>query len=169
MPKRLVVIGSPDIRPATPEDAVGMAAVLNSIIERGGTTAHEDPVSAAEMRARIAGLGPRGAAHVAEDDGRIVGFQFVERDERLPGDVGAMATFTAVDAAGRGIGQALFNATLRAARAAGYRALNATIRADNAVGLRFYTMMGFEDHSVEDAVPLKDGAPVDWISKRRAL
>ncbi|MBP1887174.1 ribosomal protein S18 acetylase RimI-like enzyme [Ensifer mexicanus] len=68
-----------------------------------------------------------------------------------------------------GAGTALFAAAKAHAREAGLEAINATIRADNAGGLAYYAKMGFIDYKVEKAVPLKDGQPVDRISKRYLL
>ena len=63
----------------------------------------------------------------------------------------------------------MFAATRERARALGVAAINATIRADNSGGLAFYSRMGFVDHHVDKAVPLKSGLPVDRISKRYPL
>ena len=67
------------------------------------------------------------------------------------------------------IGSALFAATCAEARRLGLTGINATIRADNSGGLAFYSRQGFRDHSVRAAVPLKDGTPVDRVSKRFSL
>lgn len=65
-----------------------------------------------------------------------------------------------------GIGSALFAATRKAAVAAGRAAINAMIHADNAGGLAYYTRIGFRNHGVERAVPLRDGTQIDRIVKR---
>ena len=48
-------------------------------------------------------------------------------------------------------------------------AINATIRADNIGGLAFYSRLGFMDHGISRAVPLRNGVPVDRVSKRYVL
>jgi ribosomal protein S18 acetylase RimI-like enzyme len=101
--------------------------------------------------------------------GELLGFQTLVRDDGLPADVGDIGTFAKVGGTQQGVGTALFAATRAAARAKGLAAINATIRADNTGGLAFYGRMGFVDHSVRKAVPLKDGAPVDRINRRYAL
>ena len=68
-----------------------------------------------------------------------------------------------------GVGSALLDATTARAREIGLTAINATIRGDNTGGLTFYSRMGFIDHEIVPAVPLKDGTPVDRIRKRFAL
>jgi hypothetical protein len=44
-----------------------------------------------------------------------------------------------------------------------------TIRADNIGGLAFYSALGFEDNGIHRAVPLRDGTPIDRVSKRYVL
>jgi len=66
----------------------------------------------------------------------------------------------------RGVGTALFAATVVRAREVGLTAINATIRADNKGGLAFYTKMGFETYGIARGVPLRDGTPIDRVSKR---
>jgi L-amino acid N-acyltransferase YncA len=160
-----------DVRAVREDDAAELADLLNAIIARGGTTALEEPFTAA----RLAGTYLTGAkviSCVVAQDGatrRLEGFQTLVREPDLPADVGDIGTFARVGGTQRGVGTALFAATQAAARAKGLSAINATIRADNAGGLAFYGRMGFLDHSVSRAVPLKDGAPVDRIHKRFAL
>ena len=48
----------------------------------------------------------------------------------------------------------------------GLSSISATIRADNGMGLGYYDKMGFRDYSVAYGVPLRDGRPVDRITKR---
>lgn len=66
----------------------------------------------------------------------------------------------------RGVGAALFALTVEAAGAAGINTIDATIRADNAGGLAFWSRLGFVDYAVLRARPLKDGTPMDRITKR---
>lgn len=149
------------IRKARPDDAVAMTAILNEIIAIGGTTAYQTPVSSTYFDAFIASKDPKVFVHVAEDND-LLGFQWMQPDA---GGLGGIASFAKPGITGRGIGSALFAATLKASRAAGYETLEATIRADNDGGLRYYSKMGFRDHTVFEAVPLSDGTPVDRIQK----
>lgn len=151
-------------------DVPEACALLNRIIEIGGTTAyetvftHEDFVRSYIERAGLI------ACHVALDPGgRVAGFQSIATAPHLPGDCANIATFARVEPKVRGVGRALFPVTCRAARKAGCIAINATIRADNIFGLGYYSAMGFADHLVDRAVPLADGRKVDRISKRYRL
>jgi L-amino acid N-acyltransferase YncA len=156
------------IRSVLPDDAPELAALLNAVIERGGTTALEEAFTP-ERLAQTYLNGPN--VHVClvaldTESGRIEGFQTLGRYPNLPDDVGDIATFARVDGVQRGVGSALFAEMVERARALGQSAINATIRADNEGGVAFYGKQGFVDHSVTTAVPLKDGTPVDRVHKR---
>ena len=160
-----------EIRDAVRGDAAEMAALLNAIIAQGGTTALEDAFTP-ERFAQAYLDGPDVlCCFVAVDSeaGRIEGFQTLGRYAGLPDDIGDIGTFARIDGKQRGVGSALFAATQARARQLGLAAINATIRADNTGGLAFYGKQGFEDHSVRPGVPLKDGRPVDRVSKRFRL
>ena len=155
------------VRPAATLDLGAMARLLNEIIARGGTTAMVDPVTADDIAAWISA--PGAVFHVAEADGRILGFQWIEPHTKLPPEACDIATFVEVERTGMGIGSALFAATEPAARQLGYRWINATIRADNASGLAYYQSRGFRDWHVIASVPLRNGLVVDKVSKRYDL
>ena len=158
------------VRPMQAADVPQACQILNDIIRIGGTTAFETPMDEGAF-ANIYLLGEDLiCCHVVLDaDGHVAGFQWIGRNPKLPEDCADIATFTRRDPTVRGAGRALCAVTRAAALAKGYVQINATIRADNVPGLGYYTKMGFGDHSVTKAVPLKDGTPVDRISKRLAL
>jgi len=160
-----------EVRPARREDAASLAELLNAVIARGGTTALQEPFSPRRLDDHYL-TGPAViCCFVAVDpeSGRLEGFQTLGRYDGLPEGYGDIGTFARVDGTQRGVGSALFAATRAEARRLGLVGINATIRADNTGGLAFYGRMGFEDFSVSPAVPLKDGTPVDRISKRYTL
>jgi L-amino acid N-acyltransferase YncA len=157
------------IRPVTSTDASELAALLNAIIARGGTTAFETPFSADHLRDAYL-TGPTvHCCFAAQGDGELLGFQTLGTQNFLPADIGDIATFTRLGGTQSGVGSALFAATTARARALGLTAINATIRADNVGGLAFYSRIGFVDHEVVPAVPLNNGTPVDRIRKRYLL
>lgn len=152
------------VRVAAPYDTAAMARLLNAIITTGGTTAMTDPVTADEITGWT--RAPRAAWHVAEQDGDIVGFQWIEPWDALPPEAANIATFTAEGRTGLGIGSALFAATEVAARRLGYAWINANIRTDNTGGLAYYQSRGFRDWKHVPGVRLGDGTMVDKIWKR---
>ncbi|MEZ5912806.1 MAG: GNAT family N-acetyltransferase [Paracoccaceae bacterium] len=150
-----------------------MAELLNAIIARGGTTAHQRPFDAERMRAHYIAPALGISCHLAEVGGRLAGFQALEWCDpdwqgpgKLPADWAVVASFVAEEARGRGVGRALWDATRDAADAAGVKTVDATIRADNAEGLAFYSGLGFADYRVVPDVPLRDGTRVDRVCKR---
>lgn len=148
-----------------------MINVINPIIRVGGTTALEDEYSLEAQREFISNIGTREVCHLAiiEETGVIAGFQGYAVHPDLPDHIADISTFVQIDEKSRGVGRLLSEVTFAAAREDGYTAINATIRADNFEGLAFYSKIGFRDHSVERAKPLKNGKKVDRISKRRPV
>lgn len=158
------------VRPATPDDAGQMAEVLNAIIETGGTTAFQSRKTAKDIIAMTTQHPTKSFCHVALEDGaKVVGFQYINPNDKLPAHMGDIASFVAEGQQGKGIGGALIKATKTAALKAGYTEINATIRADNVPGLTYYSRIGFQDYHVDKDVPLSDGTLVDRISKRLVL
>jgi L-amino acid N-acyltransferase YncA len=156
------------IRDVRQSDSAELADLLNAVIAKGGTTAHEEPFTPQTFRATFM-TGPEvhccfAAAHTAT--GRIEGFQALPRYAKCLEEIGDIATSARLDGARRGIGTALFAATCSQTRALGLLAINASIRADNAGGLAFYKKQGFIDHDVINGVPLKSGERVDRAVKR---
>ncbi|CTQ32452.1 GNAT family N-acetyltransferase [Jannaschia rubra] len=148
------------VRPGRPFDAGAMAALLNAIIARGGSTAFTTPVTGDVLRDWMAA---GDAWHVAEQDGDVIGFQWVGPHADLPADTCDIATFVALDRHGLGVGSALFDASRRAARDRGYRFIVAVIRADNAGGLAYYGSRGFEITRHLPSQRLDDGTTVDKV------
>jgi L-amino acid N-acyltransferase YncA len=154
------------IRPAIAADAGPLCAILNEIIAIGGTTAFESPLSLAQFDAEFL-CGDRYICCLmaATAAGEALGFQSLVRKPGLADGWADIATFTRREPRTPGVGAALFEATKRAARALGLAAINATIRADNYAGIPYYEKIGFQTYAVARAVPLKDGTPVDRVSK----
>ncbi|WP_108813390.1 GNAT family N-acetyltransferase [Loktanella sp. Alg231-35] len=157
------------IATAASDDAPGMTMVLNAIIARGGTTAHQTPYDTERMQLHYISPPELVCCHVAKQGGAVLGFQWVgwpNPEPPMPDGWAVIASFVAIEAAGQGIGQMLFKATQKAARKAGVKTIDATIRADNVPGLRYYGGLGFVDYARLIDVPLRDGTRVDRIRKR---
>jgi L-amino acid N-acyltransferase YncA len=136
------------IRRAHPDDAAGMVAILNPIIEARVYSALDTPVTVESQRAFIEDFPARGILHVAEErtGGRLVGMQDVvpfADYTRAFDHVGVIATFVALHGHRRGIGARLFAATFQTAKSAGFEKIQAWVRADNEAGLRAYRGAGF--------------------------
>jgi RimJ/RimL family protein N-acetyltransferase len=156
------------VRPAELADAKVLCDLLNVIIRIGGTTAFEIPLTVDEFTEYFLSGPYFISCFVAEDEksGFLLGFQALGRHVELPDDWGDIASYARPEPKIAGVGTALFAATKVKACESALSAINATIRADNAGGLAFYKKMGFEDYKITKAVRLRDGTPVDRVSKR---
>lgn len=158
------------VRPMMPGDVAPSCRILNDIIEAGGTTAREIPLSDTLFRETFLTGADLLCCHVAVDaGGEVAGFQWLGISEDLPPDCADISSFARQTPVLRGVGRALFAETAQVARKLGFAQINATIRADNVPGLSYYAKMGFQDHSVTHGRPLRDGTPVDRISKRYTI
>jgi L-amino acid N-acyltransferase YncA len=136
------------VRRASADDAAGIAAVLNRIIEGGRHSLLDTPFSEAEERVYIESLPGRAFIHAAETPGgEIAGFQTVEPWSsfvtREFDHVATMGTYVAEESRRRGVGRALAAASFAAARAAGYEKIFTDLRADNLESLCYHFSLGF--------------------------
>lgn len=135
------------VRRATADDAAGVVAVLNAVIEGGSHSLLDTPFSVDEERAFIESLTARAFLHVAEDDGEIAGFQTVESWSAFTthecDHVATMGTWVEEGRRRNGIGRRLAAASFAAARELGYEKVFTDVRADNAVSLAFHLSLGF--------------------------
>ncbi|MHA6262080.1 N-acetyltransferase family protein [Arenibacterium sp. CAU 1754] len=151
-------------------DVPAACRILNHIIDAGGTTAYLNRFEDVAFKEKFLSGEKTLFCHVALDEqGDVVGFQWVGLNPQLPPDCGDIATFARRDPPVRGVGRSLFAATCKAAGDKGLSQINATIRADNVPGLAYYSKIGFRDHSVARDIPLADGVLVDRVSKRFVL
>lgn len=161
------------VRAAIPDDAEAMCRLLNTIIAKGGTTAHQTPFDVDRMLHHYITPPDLIRCTVAMIDDKLAGFQSLEwamdDGDPMPQGWAIIASFVDGQFAGQGVGRALMDATVAAAIGAGVRTIDATIRADNASGLGYYGAMGFGDYDRLRDVPLSDGTLVDRIRKRRDL
>jgi L-amino acid N-acyltransferase YncA len=150
------------IRTATPADAVGMTELLNAVIAKGGTTAHETPMTATEVREHFIDGQDVLSSVVAVDGDKIIGWQSVGWWHDDP----HVGTFVFPGLQAKGIGSGLFAATLETLRNSELDRIIAWIRADNAPGLAYYARIGFHDIGGDPGFALKDGTIVGRIHRR---
>ena len=157
------------IRPVTPDDAAGVVAIFNPIIESGLYTSFDTPFTVEAERSYIESMGNRDIFHVAVNSvtGRIVGFQSASPIPSFStgmAHVGSMGTFIDLNLRRQGIGRRLYPITFQAAREKGYEKLFTYVRGDNPAALRAYTSHGFEIvGTAKRHLKLKDGSYVDEI------
>jgi len=158
-----------DVRRTTETDASALAALLNEIVEQGGTTARTQPITEADMSIMMANTPEQSAWHVALNAGVPLGFQYIQPREGLPPEACDIATFVQIGRTGIGIGTSLFSATVEAAKSLGYGWISANIRADNDSGLSYYHGRGFRDYDRMEGFRLASGLVVDKVVKRYDL
>ena len=150
------------VRPATPADAGQVARLLNQIIAFGGTTAHQTALTDADLLTHFIDGPDVRCAVVAEDMGRIIGWQSVGlwRDEDHIGP------FVMPVVQAQGVGARMFGLTLDLARAAGLPNTMTSVRADNVPGLAYYARIGFVDVGFDPAFALEGGQVVGRVHRR---
>jgi L-amino acid N-acyltransferase YncA len=153
------------VRPATPADAEAMAAVLNAVIALGGTTAHETPKPADQVRQHYIDGPDVLSSVVAELDGRVVGWQAAN----LWQGEAHIGSFVQPGLQAKGTGAQMFALTRQLLRARGITTIIASIRADNRPGLAYYARIGFVDFADDPDFSLSDGTKVGRVHRRLHL
>lgn len=145
-----------EIRSAQPTDAEDMAEVQNAIYRAGLRSA---PVDVALVRKRYLDPEHTVACTVAEQDGRVIGFQSlirasIENPYDVPEGWGIIGTHIHPDARRSGLGRRLFATSLAAAKTAGLKHIDASIGTDNPPALAYYSAMGFTPYrKSSDVIP----------------
>jgi len=163
-----------DVRDACVDDAEGIVAVLNPIIEARIYTVLDRPVTADEERAFIRQFPARGIFHVAigKSDGTVVGFQSLEPFASYThafDHVGVLGTFVDLRRRQLGIATRLFEATLAAAVRKGYEKIFTFVRSDNTAALAAYRAQGFRTIGTAQKHAKIDGRYVDEIMIEKLL
>jgi L-phenylalanine/L-methionine N-acetyltransferase len=154
------------IRPATPDDAEGFAALFATRGAANGTLQH--PYTAAELwRTRLtSNPGTRECVFVAVVNGRIVGNAGVYPVSDNPRQKHVCGIGIAVMDAyqGRGAGRALMNTCLDFAdRWANYSRIDLTVHADNARAIKLYESLGFVTEGRHREYSFREGGYVDAL------
>ena len=138
-----------EIRPAVPQDAAGIVAVLQVVAAERIHSAIERAWTVEEERRYVQSLSKREVIHLAVDDGgRIAGLQTLDLWSPVltsMAHVGQVGTFLLPEWRAQGVGRRLWNVTLPFARRAGYRKLVIQVRASNTKAQEFYRHLGFAD------------------------
>jgi ribosomal protein S18 acetylase RimI-like enzyme len=155
------------IRRASPEDAAGIAAVIEVIAAERIHSAIDRAWSVEEERRYLHSLSPRETIHVAVDDVQgIVGLQVLDRWSPVldsMAHVGQLGTFLLPEWRGRGVGRRLWSATLAFARDAGYRKLVIQVRGSNKPAQAFYRQLGFRECGRLSRQVIIDGVEDDEV------
>ena len=161
------------VRRATPDDAAGIAAVLNGVIAGGRHSLLDTPFTEAEERAYIGALPERSFIHVAETAGDIVAFQTVNPWNTFVTSefdhVATMGTYVDEGQRRQGVGAALATASFAAALDLGYEKVFTDLRADNLESLGYHLALGFTIVGTARRQARVGGRDVDVIFIERFL
>lgn len=158
------------IRPARPDDAVAIAALLMPIIRAGETYALDRDME--EAAAIAYWMGQDRISFVMEDAGAILGTYYLRANQAGGGDHVANAGY-ATDAAarGRGIARAMACHSFDEARARGFTAMQFNfVIGSNAAAVHLWTSLGFATVGrVPAAFRHPNLGPVDALVMHRPL
>ena len=156
----------PHLRPATPDDAAGVAAIYAPYVRETPISFEIEPPDAGEMRRRIARSQAAHAWLVCAAGDALLGYAYTSaHSERAAYRWGVdVAVYVRDDARRRGVGCALYAALLRLATAQGYVVAYAGITLPNAASVGLHESLGFTPVGLYPAVGYKLGAwhDVGW-------
>jgi L-amino acid N-acyltransferase YncA len=133
-----------NIRPARPDDAGAIWAILEPVIRAGDT--YTLPPSMSREEALAYWLSPSHEIFVAEADGQIAGTYYIRPNQRGGGShVANCGYITATAATGKGVARAMCAHSLDHAKKQGYRAMQFNfVVSTNERAVRLWKSFGFE-------------------------
>lgn len=132
------------IRTARPDDVDAMVGLIHDLaeFERSPDSVEIDP---SQLRAALFGHAPNVFAHVADEDGRVVGVAiWFKNFSTWTGRNGIYLEdlYVRPEARGHGVGRALLAALATIARREGYARLDWSVLDWNSSAIRFYRSVG---------------------------
>jgi L-amino acid N-acyltransferase YncA len=159
------------LRDATADDASAIAAIYNPYIASTTITFEEEPVSAADMAARIADVQASALPWLlAVDDDGLIGYAYATKWRvRHAYRYSVESTvYLAPHARRRGVGATLYEALLARLREAGYHLVIGGIALPNEASVALHEKLGFEKVAQFHEVGFKFGRWIDvgyWQAK----
>ncbi|HEX9010118.1 MAG TPA: arsinothricin resistance N-acetyltransferase ArsN1 family B [Holophagaceae bacterium] len=133
------------IRPVAPGDAAAIAAIYAPYIRDTTITFEEEPVSEAEMAARIVKVTADYPWLVLEEGGALLGYAYGStwRTRAAYRFSTETAIYLAPGAQGRGLGTELYRALLHELRARGFHSALGCLALPNEPSVRLHERLGF--------------------------
>jgi phosphinothricin acetyltransferase len=151
------------IRPVTPEDAEAICGIYNYYVLNTTVTFEEEPVSAAEMRGRIAAITKDFPWYVYEEGGELIAYAYLR-----PYHSRSAYRFTVEDSIyvknGRqkaGIGARLLGLLIGDARKSGKHSVMAILGVPNPASEALHRKYGFQKMAHMDEIGFKFGRWTD--------
>lgn len=152
-----------NIRNVKPEDAAQIAEIYNYYIQNTHQTFETEPLSADEMRERIAEITEDYPYVVAEEDGEIFGYALATQFKmRQAYEYSAeVSIYVKAESKQKGIGTQLYDRLFEELRHTDIHAIIAGISLPNDPSIRFHEKLGFEKVAHFREVGYKLGRWVD--------
>lgn len=161
------------IRPVTPEDVLGIAAIYAHAVVHGTASFETEPPDNAEMELRRARLVAGGFPYlVAETEGSIMGYAYAGpyRPRVAYRHTVEDSVYVHPGAHGRGIGRRLLAELILQAEACGFRQMIAVIGdSAQAPSIALHRSLGFVPIGTLASVGFKHGRWLDSVLMQRAL
>jgi phosphinothricin acetyltransferase len=159
------------IRPVLPADAERICAIYNHYVAKTIVTFEEQPVTAGDMRARIAAVAERFPWLVLERDGRIAGYAYAAPWKARSGyrHTVESSIYLAPEHVGRGLGSALYGALLEALPPLGIHCVIGGAALPNPGSVALHEKLGFSRIAHFSQVGRKFGRWIDVGYWQRTL
>jgi L-amino acid N-acyltransferase YncA len=133
------------VRPATPADVPGIAAIYDHEVATGISTFDLTPPSTEYWTSHVSNTKPGHSFLVADDDGEVVGFAYSSTYRPRPGYrlTRETSVYLAGGARGRGLGRALYDDLLPRLSADGMHTALALIALPNPASVALHEACGF--------------------------
>ncbi|HMO77089.1 MAG TPA: N-acetyltransferase family protein [Sphingopyxis sp.] len=160
------------IRPATPADSEGVAAIYAHHVRHGTASYDSEPRSVESTAQIIADHVAMGWPFlVAQGDGGILGYAYATQFRPRDGYAWTCedSVYVHPEALGRGIGTALLDALVHAATASGFRQMVAVIGGASPTSIALHRRAGFAQAGRLKSTGRKHGRWLDTVYMQRAL
>ena len=134
------------VRPATPADLAGAAAIYDEQVRTGISTFDLEPPPASYWQHHLESTEPGDHFLVAADDGEVVGFAYSSAYRTRPGYrlTREVSVYLAERARGQGLGRRLYDDLLDRVRADGIHVALALVAVPNPASVALHEACGFE-------------------------
>ena len=134
------------VRPATPADLAGAAAIYDEQVRTGISTFDLEPPPVSYWEQHLASTEPGDHFLVAADDGEVVGFAYSSAYRTRPGYrlTREVSVYLAERARGQGLGRRLYDDLLDRVRADGIHVALALVAVPNPASVALHEACGFE-------------------------
>lgn len=159
------------IRPVTLSDAERITEIYNHYIAETTISFETEPLTVAQMEARINDISAHHPYFIYESNGMILGYCYAHPWKERAAYSATLETtiYLDKDATHRGIGRQLMQHLIEACRAKGFHALIACITADNAPSITLHKELGFRQVSLFKEVGRKFDRLLDVVDMELLL